>query len=205
MSDLRNMFTSKDFVINSNIVKCISAIDITLDEFLLVLYFINVSSLLNTEDIKEKLGFDEEKIFNTFTSLINKKYIEMVVTNNNGEVIEQIKLDPLYDRLALNKKTDSTNNKDIYVMFESELGRTLSSFEYEMINKWLEKGVSEETIKSALKEAVLNGVRSFKYIDKIVYEWSKKGIKNKIKEEKQKEEKTEDDSILDFEWFDENE
>ena len=170
MSDLRNMFTSKDFVINSNIVKCISAIDITLDEFLLVLYFINVSSLLNTEDIKEKLGFDEEKIFNTFTSLINKKYIEMVVTNNNGEVIEQIKLDPLYDRLALNKKTDSTNNKDIYAMFESELGRTLSSFEYEMINKWIEKGVSEETIKSALKEAVLNGVRSFKYIDKIVYE-----------------------------------
>ena len=62
MSDLRNMFTSKDFVINSNIVKCISAIDITLDEFLLVLYFINVSSLLNTEDIQEKLGFDEEKI-----------------------------------------------------------------------------------------------------------------------------------------------
>ena len=150
MSDLRNMFTSKDFVINSNIVKCISAIDITLDEFLLVLYFINVSSLLNTEDIQEKLGFDEEKIFNTFTSLINKKYIEMVVTNNNGEVIEQIKLDPLYDRLALNKKTDSTNNKDIYAMFESELGRTLSSFEYEMINKWLEKGVSEETFKSAL-------------------------------------------------------
>lgn len=205
MSDLRNMFTSKDFVINSNIVKCISAIDITLDEFLLVLYFINVSSLLNTEDIQEKLGFDEEKIFNTFTSLINKKYIEMVVTNNNGEVIEQIKLDPLYDRLALNKKTDSTNNKDIYAMFESELGRTLSSFEYEMINKWLEKGVSEETIKSALKESVLNGVRSFKYIDKIVYEWSKKGIKNKIKEEKQKEDKAEDDSILDFEWFDENE
>ena len=205
MSDLRNMFTSKDFVINSNIVKCISAIDITLDEFLLVLYFINVSSLLNTEDIQEQLGFVVEKIFNTFTSLINKKYIEMVVTNNNGEVIEQIKLDPLYDRLALNKKTDSTNNKDIYAMFESELGRTLSSFEYEMINKWLEKGVSEETIKSALKEAVLNGVRSFKYIDKIVYEWSKKGIKNKIKEEKQKEDKAEDDSILDFEWFDENE
>ena len=205
MSDLRNMFTSKDFVINSNIVKCISAIDITLDEFLLVLYFINISYYLDTKDIQEKLGFDEEKIFNTFTSLINKKYIEMVVTNNNGEVIEQIKLDPLYDRLALNKKTDSTNNKDIYAMFESELGRTLSSFEYEMINKWLEKGVSEETIKSALKEAVLNGVRSFKYIDKIVYEWSKKGIKNKIKEEKQKEDKAEDDSILDFEWFDENE
>lgn len=203
MSDLRNIFTSRDFVINSNIVKCISSIDITLEEFLLVLYFINISSLLNTDDIKEKLGFDDEKIFNTFTSLINKKYIEMVVTNNNGEVIEQIKLDPLYDRLALNKKTENVDSKDIYAMFESELGRTLSSFEYEMINKWIEKGVEEGTIKNALKEAVLNNVRNFKYIDKIIYEWTKKGIKNKIKDDNKKD--THEDDILDFEWFDENE
>lgn len=203
MSDLRNIFTSRDFVINSNIVKCISSIDITLEEFLLVLYFINISSFLNTDDIKEKLGFDDEKIFNTFTSLINKKYIEMVVTNNNGEVIEQIKLDPLYDRLALNKKTENVDSKDIYAMFESELGRTLSSFEYEMINKWIEKGVEEETIKNALKEAVLNNVRNFKYIDKIIYEWTKKGIKNKIKDDNKKD--THEDDILDFEWFDENE
>ena len=203
MSDLRNIFTSRDFVINSNIVKCISSIDITLEEFLLVLYFINISSLLNTDDIKEKLGFDDEKIFNTFTSLINKKYIEMVVTNNNGEVIEQIKLDPLYDRLALNKKTENVDSKDIYAMFESELGRTLSSFEYEMINKWIEKGVEEETIKTALKEAVLNNDRNFKYIDKIIYEWTKKGIKNKIKDDNKKD--THEDDILDFEWFDENE
>lgn len=203
MSDLRNIFTSRDFVINSNIVKCISSIDITLEEFLLVLYFINISSLLNTDDIKEKLGFDDEKIFNTFTSLINKKYIEMVVTNNNGEVIEQIKLDLLYDRLALNKKTENVDSKDIYAMFESELGRTLSSFEYEMINKWIEKGVEEETIKNALKEAVLNNVRNFKYIDKIIYEWTKKGIKNKIKDDNKKD--THEDDILDFEWFDENE
>ena len=203
MSDLRNIFTSRDFVINSNIVKCISSIDITLEEFLLVLYFINISSLLNTDDIKEKLGFDDEKIFNTFTSLINKKYIEMVVTNNNGEVIEQIKLDPLYDRLALNKKTENVDSKDIYAMFESELGRTLSSFENEMINKWIEKRVEEETIKNALKEAVLNNVRNFKYIDKIIYEWTKKGIKNKIKDDNKKD--THEDDILDFEWFDENE
>ena len=31
MSDLRSAFLSKDFVVNSNIVKCISNIDITLD------------------------------------------------------------------------------------------------------------------------------------------------------------------------------
>ena len=198
MRDLRNIFTSKDFIINSNVIKCISNIDITLDEFLLVLYFINVSSYLDTKDIQDKLGFTEEKAFNTFTSLINKKYIEMIVSNKNGEVIEKISLDPLYDRLVLNKKAEEPSN-DRYALFESELGRTLSSFEYEIINKWIENGIPETTIKGALKEAILNNVRNFKYIDKIVYEWSKNGVKKQIKEEKTNNE------LFDYDWLDDNE
>ena len=46
MSDLRKVFETKDFIVNSNIIKNISNLNITLDEFLLVLYFINVSSYL---------------------------------------------------------------------------------------------------------------------------------------------------------------
>ncbi len=198
MSDLRNMFTSKDFVVNNNIIKCISNIDITLDEFLLILYFINVSEYLDVNSISKVLGFDEKKAVDTFSSLLNKKYIEMNVINKNGEVIEKVSLDPLYDRLALNKKTES-NDVDIYALFEKELGRTLSSFEYEMINKWIENGISEDIIKGALKEAILNDVRNFKYIDKIVYEWSKNGIKKHLKEEKNQEE------MFDYDWLDENE
>ena len=197
MSDLRNIFKSKDFVINSNIIKCIKSLDISLDEFLLILYFINISCELNTEDIKDKLGFDEDTVFNTFNSLINKKYIEMDVKNNHSVIIEMIKLDPFYDRLALNKKTDD-NTTDIYSLFEQELGRTLSSFEYEIINKWIEKGISEDTIKRALKEAILNGVTNFKYIDKIIYDWSK----NNVKQIKKKE--TLED-LFDYDWLDDNE
>ena len=196
MSDLRKIFESKDFVINSNIIKCISNIDITLDEFLLVLYFINVSCYLDTEDIKEKLGFNDDKVFNTFNSLVNKKYIEMEVINKNKEVIEKVKLDPLYDRLALNKKTEEKDS-DIFAIFERELGRILSSFEYEMINKWIDSGVSEDTIKSALKEAILNNVRSFKYIDKIIYEWNKKGIKKRV----EKEEKNDTEILDSYDWW----
>ncbi len=199
MTDFRKMFITKDFVINSNIVKCISNIDITLNEFLLVLYFINVTDTLNTDDIKEKLGFDEEKAVETFSSLLNKKYIEINVINKNNEVIEKISLDPLFDRLALNKNTES-DNTDIYALFERELGRTLSSFEYEIINKWLESGISESIIKGALKEAILNNVRNFKYIDKIVYEWSKKDTKKHVKEEDESKEE-----LFDYNWLDDNE
>lgn len=198
MSDLRSAFTSRDFVINSNIIKCISNIDISIDEFLLVLYFINISANLDTDDIKDRLGFDEEKAVNTFSSLLNKKYIEMEVINKGGEVIEKIKLDPLFDRLALNKKVEEKSS-DIFAIFEGEFGRTLSPIEYEMINKWLESGVSEDTIKSALKEAILNNVRNFKYIDKIIYEWSKNGTKKRIKKEENKEE------LFDYDWLDSNE
>lgn len=197
MGDLRNIFKSKDFVINCNIIKCIKSLDISLDEFLLILYFINISCELNTDNIKDKLGFEEEVVFNTFNSLINKKYIEMDVKNKNGNIIEMIKLDPFYDRLALNKKTDD-NTSDIYSLFEQELGRTLSSFEYEIINKWIEKGTDEDTIKKALKEAILNGVTNFKYIDKIIYEWSK----NNVKQIKKKE--TLED-LFDYDWLDDNE
>lgn len=198
MKELRNEFLTRDFIVNSNIIKSISNIDITLDEFLMILYFINVSYNLDIESIKDRLGFDEEKAVNVFSSLINKKYIEMVVSNVNGNVVEVVNLEPLLDRLVLNKRTEDVNT-DIYAIFESELGRTLSSFEYEMINDWLNKGTSEETIKEALKEAILNNVRNFRYIDKIIYEWNRNGVKKRIKEEKTNVD------MFDYDWTSENE
>ena len=49
--------------------------------------------------------------------------------------------------------------------------------ELELINGWLSNGTSEELVLGALREAVYNGVTSFKYIDRIIYEWEKKGFK----------------------------
>jgi DNA replication protein len=198
MKELRNEFLIKDFVVNRNIVKSIGNIDITLDEFLMVLYFINVSYDLDVESIKAYLGFDEEKAVSVFSSLMNKKYIEMDVSNVGGKVIEQICLDPLFDRLVLNKKTEDKSS-DIFSMFESELGRTLSSFEYEMINSWISNGVSDEMIRDALKEAILNNVRSFKYIDKIIYDWTRNGVKKRIKEERMQE------TLFDYDWTSDDE
>lgn len=198
MGDLRSSFITKDFVINSNVIKCISNLDINLDEFLLLLYFINVSIDLDSKSIKEKLGFDDDKIAQVFSSLLSKKYIEMKVSKVNGNIQESINLNPFYDRLALNKKTED-NSSDIYALFERELGRTLSSFEYDLINKWIENGISENTIKEALKEAILNGVTNFKYIDKIIFEWSKNGVKKRVQEEKRQVE------MFDYDWLDDNE
>ena len=67
-----------------------------------------------------------------------------------------------------------------------------------MINDWISKGIEEGMIKDALKEALLNNVRSFKYIDSILYNWTKNGTRKRIREENNKE-------IFDYNWLDDNE
>ena len=54
-------------------------------------------------------------------------------------------------------------------------------------------------IKDALKEAVLNGVNNLKYIDKILFEWKKKGYK-KVNNKKEDESLV---SLPDYNWLDE--
>ena len=178
MNNVRASFKTKNFIINENVVKTIKNLDITLKEFLLLLYFINIKALLDLNDIKKVLGFNEEEILNTYTSLITKGLIEVKVFKDSGVVSEVISLDMFSDKLVMNTKNEE-NNTDIYSKFESEFGRSLSPIEYETINRWLENGVSEEIITSALKEAVINGASNLRYIDKIIYEWTKKGVKPK--------------------------
>lgn len=178
MNNVRASFKTKNFIINENVVKTIKNLDITLKEFLLLLYFINIKALLDLNDIKKVLGFNEEEILNTYTSLITKVLIEVKVFKDSGVVSEVISLDMFYDKLVMNTKNEE-NNTDIYSKFESEFGRSLSPIEYETINRWLENGASEEIITSALKEAVINGASNLRYIDKIIYEWTKKGVKPK--------------------------
>ena len=191
MNDVRASFKTKNFIINETVVKTIKNLDITLMEFLLLLYFINVKALLDLNDIKKVIGFNEEEILNTYTSLITKGLIEVKVFKDSGVVSEVISLDMFYDKLVMNTKNEE-NNTDIYSKFESEFGRSLSPIEYETINRWLENGVSEEIITSALKEAVINGACNLRYIDKIIYEWTKKGIRPK----------EEDYSFIDdFDWL----
>ena len=80
-----------------------------------------------------------------------------------------------------NKK--EINKEEIFDFIEREFGRTINSTEYEFVNSWNEYinnfGSSiNEVIILAIKEAVLNQARSFKYIDKILYNWAQQGLKS---------------------------
>ena len=126
-------------------------------------------------------------------------------------MIEVVNLDNFYNMLTMEKIEEQKEEikSDIFSEFEKEFKRPISSMEYEIINAWLEKGYTEELIRGALKEAVYNGVSNLRYIDKILYEWSKKGFNNMNDVnrhlEKRDEEKIDRKELFDYNWLDDEE
>jgi len=68
-------------------------------------------------------------------------------------------------------------------VFEQELGRPLTGFECEHIEKWMLAKYSEELIIEALRRGVSAGIRNFRYLDSILREWEKKGIQTRLEVE----------------------
>lgn len=207
----KTIFECKKYVTNSIFIKKALALKLSLEEFLMLTYFDNdYNSFLNIEDLSKNLGISLDNAYKIFNNLISRKLLTIESTKDlEGRMIERVSLDNFYDMIVEEKIEEKKENKkiDIYSHFESEFGRTITSIEYEIINAWLEKGFSEELILGALKEAVYNNVKNLRYIDKILYEWGKKGFKNMSdvnKHLENREEKTEKKELFDYNWLDDN-
>lgn len=184
---------------------------LSLNEFLLMLYFDNSFDLIfDINLITKTLCMSEEEVLSAYGSLLSKKLIKVTAEKDGfGKVIEKVSLESFYNEIKEdNKSTEKENSKqDIFSIFESDFGRTLSNMDYEIINAWIDKGFSEELIIAALKEAVYNGVCNLRYIDKILYEWNRKGIKTPEEVKKKMEDNNEaqmlETSVLNFDWLNE--
>ena len=154
---------------------------LTLKDFLVFLKLLNTScECFDCSKIAKTLGLTEEDVLTSFNNLIVKGIIEYKPIKENGKIKEVISLDKFYNDVAtkLNNqnKTETTNN--IYDVFQRELVRSLSPTEYEYINNWLEKGLAQDLIIGALKESILSGVKSFRYIDRVLFDWQEKGYRS---------------------------
>ncbi len=203
-----NDFFSKNYVINEMIVKEVKNLNLNIDEFILLLYFINSDTQkLDVQNICSHTAYKEVEVLAIINSLVEKKLLDLVTKKDErGKLADFVNLDGLQVYLQQTKSNQKEATKtDIYTIFEKEFGRTISSMEYEIINAWLEKDFSEELIKLALKEAVYNGVSNLRYIDKILFEWQKNGIKNKSDYEaynaKRKSHKKMADDLFDYDWL----
>ena len=77
--------------------------------------------------------------------------------------------------------------------------------DYEIIASW-QKEFNDELILAALKEAVFNGVTNLRYIDKIIRDWHKNGIKTEkdiLNHKKKYQEKKSNKKLFDYDWLNE--
>lgn len=96
----------------------------------------------------------------------------------------------------------NNNNNNIYDFLQKELGRTLSSTEIEKVKEWEDN----ELTRYAVKVAILNGAYTINYIDTIIYNWQKLGIKSvsQAQEETKRHRDKKINKKTDYtpEWFD---
>ncbi len=213
------LYKSGNIIIPLYLLKNRDKFKLDLDQFVFLMYLYNLGdkAVFNPSKISEDLNMSLKEVMNYISLLTEKKCIRVAVEKNEKNILEdRIDLSDFYQRASLvminniNENSDSSNSS-IFSFIEKEFGRTLSPVESEIIKSWLENGNSEEIVEEAVKEATFNGVSNLRYIDKILYEWEKKGIKTKKDVEKNKENHRKKDKeevqeeIFDYNWFDDEE
>ncbi len=117
----------------------------------------------------------------TAQGLLDMKTIEL---GNEIEVIFDAspvlaRLDELLAEPKANTqdKTSSNPVKDLVEDFERELGRMLSPFELEDLQKTIREDKTDPNlVRAALREAVFNGKTNWNYINAILRNWRREGI-----------------------------
>ena len=130
-----------------------------------------------------KMSLDIKEIDKLIADLLTRGFMEY--TTVNGRTVTT--LNPLKEKLyrefqiSVSKENESKANEvvstqlnNIFENFEKELGRSLSPIEVSTIREWVSMGYTDETIIDALKEAINQGKKSLKSVDKILLTWAKR-------------------------------
>lgn len=184
---------------------------ITDKQLIILIYLLGVE---NTSFNPKQMGIDLhltlEEVMNEITELTSLGFVQLELKKIGTMRDEIVNVDGLYQKLIYilvngveEKKKEASI--DVFTTFEKEFGRTLSPMEYEIVNAWLDGDYSEELVLAALKEATYNGVSNLRYIDRILHEWYKKGIKTEqdiMRDKKQfQTKKVKNKEVFDYDWL----
>ena len=208
---LNRVIEDGNIVIPLYILKAFKKLNLTMDEFVFLMYLYNKQDKIdfNPEKIAKDLNIDIMEVMGYVSILTDKEYLTLDVSKASNNIIEEIlNLTPFYEKISLiliDKEEEKEDNVLEYV--EKELGRPLNSIEIKTIESWSTNKIDFSLIKEALKIAIKDGVYSLKYIDKILFDWKSRGL-NSIEDIKNSY-NTNDDSkeeieLDDWNWLDDD-
>ena len=195
-------FKSGNLVLPSDLLLYYNQLFSSSDDFLVWQFFYlqNTTALgeLSPSQIAEKIGKNVTEVNQAISRLTEKGLLQYRTIELNGEIevifdatLALERLDQLFEKQAPNQVKPAQNDlKSLVDTFQQELGRLLSPFEIEDLEKSLkEDGTSADLIKEALREAVLNGKPNWKYIQAILRNWRHEGIKSVAQVEAKRQER----------------
>ena len=209
-NNVLNLLQDKPIVVPRILFNNYKRLNINEEEFIVIMLIISLGNKIeyNPDIFVNELNIEKYKVMEIINNLISKNILSLDMEKNGRKMEEYISLSLLYDKLLNliidNNDEDKEIDGSIFTIFENELGKTLSPMEFEQIKEWSITYKNEELIILALKEAVLNGVSNFRYIDKILDDWNRKGYKKKediIKDKSNYRKKKSNIEAFDMDWL----
>lgn len=149
-------------------------------------------SLLTPQMIAKYCTSDMKAIDQAMLKFVNERYLD----RHNGI----LDFKPLYRRL-LDEKVEEVKQVNLIERFEDAFGRPLSQTEIEIINSFKRDGYDDQMIVDALLEAVRSNVLNFRYIEKILSNWTRYGKKMRNKPIENTTNEAFSDEVKNLEWW----
>ena len=210
-NNVLNLLMDRPVVVPRILFNNYKILNITDEELIVIMLIISLGNKIeyNPDIFVQELNIEKFKAMEIINNLISKNLLSLDMVKIGRITSEYLSLSLLYEKLlniVIDSKSDNKSEIDssIFSVFENELGRLLSPMEIEQIKEWVITYKNEELIKSALKEAVLNGVNNLRYIDTILNDWNKKGYKtidDVIKDKSEYRKKKVSVEAFDMDWL----
>lgn len=137
---------------------------IPFDTGIVVIKHWKIHNYIQKDRYKETIYLDEKSQLNQEKNGMYTKCIQDGYTGKDRLELGKISIE-------LGEDSQDSQN-DLYDFVEKNFGRTLSPVEIEEISKW----ENNDLTRYAIKQAILNGAYSFKYINKILHSYKKNNI-----------------------------
>lgn len=141
------------------------------------------------ELLSERMTHTQSECADMFGRLVRNRFLSLEKKwDEQGILYEYLTLEPLWLKLIQLLKGEEVQAKEqekhvqegqLFKRFEEEFARPLSPIEAETLSMWLDQDHhSPALIMAALREAVVSAKLNFRYIDRILFEWKRNGVKS---------------------------
>lgn len=180
--------------------RCLKISEAEVVVLMLVLHLEKIGDeAINPVSLSNYMSLPIKEIDQLVMKLVDRKFL--VIEKSTLSALPLIKKLLSNQQEQANQIQNQQKQKSLVEMFEHEFGRALTPIELETLREWKQCGYSDEMIYEALKEATLSHVHNMRYINKILIDWARHGIKKSGREKIERNEPVIE--IVDYPWWEE--